>query len=164
MLWWLFVTIVGAASPKPWDGKSSDVVVERTVDASVDVLVPRLADLTFAEGIFPPECVSDWAHGSVSSGPGAIGRVTYTMGAMRRRLTAEVTRVEDHVVEYDHEGKKGFITQWRLSPDGDGTAISLGTYINAPPWPFRGMYFKKIHPEWMRCYEQTLENLVRALP
>jgi hypothetical protein len=164
MLWLLFVTIVAAASPKPWEGQSSDVVVERAVGASVEVLVPRLADLTFAEQIFPSDCLLDWAHGSVTSGSGALARVTYDMGAMKRRLTATVTRVEDHVVEYDHAGKKGFITQWRLSADGDRTTVSLGTYIHAPPWPFRGMYFKKIHPAWTQCYERTLDNLVGALP
>jgi len=163
MLWLMFPALAIAANPKPWDGKASDVVVERELSVPVEVLVPQLADFTFAEQIFPAECLTDWTHGSTTSGMGALTRVTYSVGAMKRRLTATITRMEDHVVEYDHTGKKGFITQWRLSAGESGTKISLGTYINAPPWPFRGMYFRKIHPAWMACYGQTLDNLEAAV-
>ncbi len=163
MLWLLFVTVATAANPKPWDGMSSDIVIERDIPVSVDVLVPKLSDLKFAEEIFPEDCVYEWAHGTTSAGLGGLARVTYHMGNMKRRLTAKVTRVENHVVEYDHDGKKGFITQWRLTADGPSTKVSLGTYINAPPWPFRPMYFKKIHPKWTNCYERAMDNLNAAV-
>jgi len=166
MLWLMIALVATAAKPKPWEGKSSDIVVDRDVLASVDVLVPKLSDFTFAEQIFPDDCMYDWTHGSTTSGMGAITRVTYHAGAMKRRLTATVSRMEDHVVEYDPTGKKGFVTQWRISAaaDGERTKVSLGTYIHAPPWPFRGMYFRTIHPAWTQCYEQAMDNLVEALP
>lgn len=163
MLWLLIASVAIAGKPKPWDGMSSDIVVEREVGVGVEVLVPKLTDLQFAAAIFPEECMYDWSHGSTTSGLGAIARVTYHMGSMKRRLTAKVTRVEDHVVEYDHEGNKGFITQWRMSPAAEGTTLSLGTYIHAPPWPFRPLYFNKIHPKWTACYEQAMDNLAAEI-
>ena len=145
MLWLLIANLAVAGNPKPWDGQSPDIVIERQLPVSADVLVPKLADFEFAEAIFPEDCMQDWSHGTTTRGMGAITRVTYHMGSMKRRLTAKVSRVENHVVEYDHEGKKGFITQWRLKPVDGGTELSLGTYLNPPPWPFRPVFFNKIH-------------------
>ena len=83
---------------------------------------------------------------------------------MRRNLKGQLTRAEArqdgvYFVELDHQGPKGFVTRFKLSPQGDGTGVEMTTYINQPPWPFRGVYFKKILPAWQQCHADTIKTL-----
>ena len=58
------------------------------------------------------------------------------------------------------EGKRGFITQtsWKSGPDGL-THLTFGSYVKAPPWPFKPIYFNKIHPQWTDCYQRAIDAM-----
>lgn len=149
-----------AAQAGKWDGAESDVIVERTIPADADALWLPLTNLASLSQVFPADCVTDWAHGTTTSGVGAMTRVTYRMGSMKRRLTATISKAESpRYVELDHEGKKGFVTQFRLEPVEGGTKVTLGTWITAPPAPFKGVFYNSVRPAWLDCYERTLDNL-----
>ena len=47
---WLLVGVLVASAAKPWDGKSSDIVVGRTIPATAEVL--HAAGLGFLEVAF----------------------------------------------------------------------------------------------------------------
>ena len=153
--------LCGLALAGKWDDVNSDVVVERDVSASQEELFATFTDFTAMSKVFPADCVEEWGFGVPSKGLSATSRITYHMGAMKRRLTGQIVKANEHYhVEWDHEGKKGFITQFVLSEGPGGqTHVKLGTYITAPPWPFKPLYFNKIRPEWQDCYERALVNL-----
>lgn len=159
MLTLLLTTALALAGK--WDGAETDVIVERVIPAPAEALYTPLTDLQALARVFPTDCVNDWTHGTRTAGVGALTRVTYRMGPMRRRLTATLTKAEPgRYVELDHMGRKGFVTQVRLEElAAGGTKVTLGTWIEAPPWPFKGVYFKKVRPAWLACYERTLDNL-----
>lgn len=160
MLVWMMVGLALAGQPKPWDGKSSDIVVVKDVNKTPEQLVALFSDLSALQQFFPADCVDEWGLGEPTKGVGANGRLTYNMGAMHRRLTIRVTKVEGHMVELEHDGKRGFITQtsWKPGPGGL-THVTFGSYVKAPPWPFKPMYFNKIHPQWQDCYDRAIETL-----
>ena len=149
-----------AAHAGKWDGAPSDVIVERVIPAEPAALTAPLSNLQVLAQLLPSDCVTDWANGTVTSGVGATSRVTYEMGPLRRRLTMNVTKVEEgRFVELDHPGKKGFVTQFRIEPADGGAKVTLGTYLSPPPRPFQGIYFSKVRPAWERCWTRALDNL-----
>jgi len=153
MLWLLLISWTAFAGR--WDDHPSDIVAERTIEASPEELFSAVSQFRYLSRLFPEECVEDWAIGSPS-----VARLTYHVGPMRRRLTAKISRAEaGRFVEIDHEGDKGFVTQIRFEPRGDATLVRLATFIHPPPRPFQGIYFKKVRPEWVRCYFETLDEL-----
>jgi hypothetical protein len=157
MLW----IVCALALAGKWDGAESDVVVERELTVDVQQTFDLLTDVEALQQLFPEDCVADWALGEPTTGIGANARVTYRMAGMKRRLTLTVSKAEAfYVVELDHPENKGFITQWALSEPGPGRAVvQLGTYLNAPPWPFKGYYYNKVQPAWTDCYTRTLDAL-----
>ncbi len=155
---WLLLTLCTALAGR-WDDHPSDVVVERTIEAPAEVLLSSVSQFRHLSQLFPEHCVEDWAIGSPS-----VARLTYHMGPMRRRLTAKVSRVEaGRLVEIDHEGDKGFVTQFRFEPRGGATHVTLATWMNPPPRPFRRIYFKRVHPAWTQCYAEALEELAERV-
>ena len=150
-----------AALAGKWSDTNADIVVEQVVVQSRTEVFEALSDLGRVKAAAPQSCMEEWALGVPSAGVGAKAIVTYHMGMMRRRLTLNVVRAEqEQVVTWDHPEKKGFTTQIVLSDeDGGGTRVKLGTYINAPPWPFKPYYFNRVQPEWAACYEGLLNNL-----
>ncbi len=135
-------------------------MVVKDVNKTPEQLVALFSDLSALQQFFPADCVDEWGLGEPTKGVGANGRLTYNMGAMHRRLTIRVTKVEGHMVELEHDGKRGFITQtsWKPGPGGL-THVTFGSYVKAPPWPFKPMYFNKIHPQWQDCYDRAIETL-----
>lgn len=151
---WLLLTLTTALASR-WDDHPSDVIVERTIEAPAESIFDAVSQFRYLSELFPEHCVEDWAIGSPST-----ARLTYHMGPMRRRLTAKVTRAESgRLVEIDHEGDKGFVTQFRFEPRGDATHVTLATWIHPPPRPFRRVYFKRVRPAWLTCYSEALEEL-----
>ena len=144
-----------------WDGAESDIIVERELTVDVQEAFAVLTDVEALQQIFPEDCLEDWALGAPTTGIGANARVTYHMAGMKRRLTLTISKAEEHyVIELDHPEKKGFTTQFALSEPGPGRAfVKLGTYLNAPPWPFKGYYYDKVLPAWTDCYSRTLDAL-----
>ena len=157
----MWMLLVGLAMAGKWDDVDSDVVVERDLPQTQAELFETLIDFPAMSKVLPSDCVEEWGFGVPSKGVGATTRLTYHMGAMKRRLTGSVKKAEEHyVVEWDHAGKKGFVTQFVLSEaQGGGSHLKMGTYISPPPWPFKPLYFNKIRPEWQDCYERALGNL-----
>jgi len=144
--------------------QSSDIVAIRSVGATPEALVAVLSDLRRVETLWPTDCTRDWLHGAVSVGPGASAQLTYTMGPMRRRLAATVSRVEaERFVELDHAGKRGFITRWVLTPGELGTSVEAHTWIQPPPWPFKKLYTNRVQPVWQDCQAGFLEALSEAV-
>jgi hypothetical protein len=156
VLWWC---LVAAAWAGKWTDTPSDVIVMRDIDAPTERIHPLVSDLRSLEGLLPADCATDWQHGARSRGVGARARLKYTIGPMRRTLSAVISKDQPAVVEIDHEGNKGFVTQWQLAELDGGTRVTLGTYLMPPPWPFKGVYFKKVMPAWEDCYERTLDAL-----
>lgn len=153
MLWLLLTTMTVLAGR--WDDHPSDVIVHRTIEASPERTFRAVSQFPYVTQLFPERCIEDLAVGSPST-----ARLTYHMGPMRRRLTAKVTRAEvGRLVEIDHEGDKGFVTQFRFEPRGESTHVTLATWIHPPPWPFRRIYFERVRPAWITCYVEALEEL-----
>ena len=149
--------LLGLVLANPYEGRDSVVRAEvsRTVD-SVQ-LTSAASDLQTWETLYPADCVKEWLNSTQTAGVGGRARVTYTIGAMRRRLTVEVSKVEDGLlVDLDHLGNKGFVTRVHI----DGEVVRLETFVNPPPWPLRSYFYEKLQPEWTRCQESALETLV----
>lgn len=158
----LAVAAAFAADPAP---PSPDVLTATTVAASPEAIVAVLTDLSRFQTALPPECVGRFVPGSPASGKGATARIRYDMAAMHRNLTFTITRVEADpsrsIVDFDHASNLGFITRWTLTPSEAGTAVSVKTALNAPPWPFTAYYFAAIRPEWTSCQAQIVQNVAK---
>ncbi|TNE85751.1 MAG: hypothetical protein EP330_24240 [Deltaproteobacteria bacterium] len=154
----LSLLLATALAASPYADKNADVVASATVPAPPAAVHAALEDLKTFQAILP--CSSDWNFGSVTSGQGASVELTYDVGSMHRRLTAVISKTEaPRVVDYDHAGNKGFITRWRIEEADGGSQVEVTTYLNPPPWPFRKMYFTRIHPQWVTCYDEALAKL-----
>ncbi len=140
----------------PWAGKSADVAVERTIDASPESLAARLDSTVEIARLMPEECVHSWEH----TDPTGPARVTYQIKAFKRRLTAKL-EIKDpgRVIELDHLGKKGFVTRFLLTETPKGTRVTLTSFLNPPTWPFRKYYYEAVRPDWVVCYEKVLTRL-----
>ncbi len=161
-MWLLLCGLVFAGGK--YNDVNSDVVVERDLPQSQEELFALFSDFPAMSKVFPADCVEQWGFGVPSKGMGATTIMTYHMGPMKRRLTAKVIKANEHYhVEWDHEGKKGFVTQFVLSEGAGGkTHVKLGTYVAMPPWPFKPVYFKKVKPAWEDCYDRALISLEKA--
>jgi hypothetical protein len=154
------ILAVGAALAGSFEGVDSNVIAERTMPVAAEVLYGRLLDLRALQQLIPDDCASDWTFGATSVGLGGTARVTYHAAGMHRRVDAVVSKAEDpRTIDIDHAGQRGFVTRYLLEPDAIGTHVTITTYINAPSWPFRGYYFRNVHPAWEGCHERTLTNL-----
>ena len=161
----MWMLLCGLALAGKFDDQNSDVVVERDIPKSQEALFEMFQDFPAMAKVFPSDCVEDWGFGVPSKGVGATTVVTYHMGPLKRRLTGTITKAQpSYHVEWDHEGKKGFITQFVLSegPSEGTTHVKLGTYIAPPPWPFKPVYFNKVRAEWLDCYDRALINLEKG--
>jgi hypothetical protein len=160
----LILLLQVAFAGSQWEGRDASIKVERVIMEEPAEIYAELDDLQDLSEIYAAACVRDWALAGQTEGVGARGRVTYHLSKLRRRLTVTISKAElDRYVELDHLSAKGFVTRWLLQENEAGTLVSLETFINPPPWPFRGYYFKNIQPEWQRCYETTLDNLEASL-
>jgi hypothetical protein len=161
-MWFLLLQVGFAANP--WDNHDASIRVEKLVNASPMEIYETVVDLRKLSEIFPATCVQDWALSGQTAGVGARGRVTYRFEKLKRRLTVTISKAEPgRYVELDHLGSKGFISRWLMQENGATTMLSLETFMNPPPWPFKGYYYQAIQPKWRACYELTLDNLNERL-
>ena len=156
-MWWLLCVVAFAGK---YDDVSSDVVRTSVTNRPPEMLYERLADLANWPEIFGDTCMTDWSAGSQTQGVGGQMALTYHMGPMKRRLVGTINKAEaSYVIEVDHGGRRGFITQIQLKPNSVGTEVTLGTYLNPPPWPFKATYYTKVKPAWEACYNEGLQRL-----
>jgi len=159
------LTPAAEAAPAQGASPNSDVTATRLIPLPAEALYNHLLDLRNHERIWPDDCAKKWVHGDVSVGPGASAQLVYVPSLMRRKLTTTLARADDgRLIDIDHAGNKGFVTRWRLTPEGEGaTRIDVHTYIQAPPKPFERLYFDKVRPAWQLCHQQALATLERRL-
>ena len=153
----MIALLVSSAFAGKWDGYSADVRAERAVAASPAEVTDAVRDLAAWARLVPADCAT-WELQDRTAGVGARARVTYTIASMRRRLTVEISKDEPgRLVELDHAGNKGFFTQVVPVASDTGSTVTLTTFLEPPPWPFRGVFFHKVQPAWVACYERTLD-------
>jgi hypothetical protein len=159
-VWWC----IAAAWAGKWDGVDSNVTSTATIAAPPADVYGRIDDWNGLRAIFDAECVNDWIVGDQAEGIGAEARMTYHNAMMHRRLTAKVAKlVPDRYVDLEHLGNKGFVTRFELKPAGEGaTEVTMTTYTNPPPWPFKAYYFKRVKPAWTTCQDRALANLAKG--
>ncbi len=160
MLLWL--AAVAFSAPPAWRDAPGDVIAEVVTRRPASELYLKLTDLRSLAAVYPADCAISWVHGGASTGPEARARVTYRMAGWRRRLTARFATLEENrVVQLDHEGNKGFVTQWAFDEVDGSTRVTMGSYVAAPPWPFKRYYVFQVQPAWVDCQKRTLEALIR---
>ena len=161
-MWWLSAV---AWAANPWIGLESNVVAQATIEAPREVVYDHLLSLERFAEIMGEDCTKRWSWGVTRSGEGAMARVTYVPSMMHRRLTVEVSRAESpRIIDYDHDGDRGFVTRWTLAEVDGGTEVSAVTYVTAPGWPFRKLYYTRVMPAWTSCYVDALQRLPERVP
>lgn len=157
------LALSAALAASPYAERTPAVAATASMEAPPEAVFPLLEDLEVFQQVLP--CASDWSFGTVRQGLGASVQLTYDIGSMHRRLNAAISQVKaPRVVDYDHAGNKGFVTRWEVEPEGAGSAVRVTTYINPPPWPFRKLFFERIEPQWVACYEAALAGLAERVP
>lgn len=153
MLWTLLVAF--AENPE------EDVRVARMIDGTPTEIAPMFEDTLSIEKLLPERCAFAWVHGDHPYGPASL---MYNIKSFQRRLTVTLA-VEKPLrrIAMDHQGRKGFITEFKLEPRGEQTRVQITTYLNAPGWPMRRYYFNTVQPKWRRCYEQMLDGVEARL-
>jgi len=156
----LLLVSSSVAADWPEDG---DVVVQREIAATPAAIHDHLRNLENHPSLWPEGCSSEWEFGNTTTDVGANALVTYQAGVWRRKLTVVLVGHDEQRVKLDHPGNRGFVMTYSLSPTAAGTQVEMHTWINPPPKPFTGFYFKRTYPKWLVCHEGVLENLGRAL-
>ena len=157
----VLVTGPAAAQDSP---HPDDIYADRTIEAPVAAVFAHLQSPARIASLFPSDCASDWEFDGPNEGLGARVRNTYHAGAMHRDLDGMLTRTEpEWIVELHYNGLRGFTTHFLLEPAQIGgtepTKVRLITYIGAPPWPFKGHFYKRVKPDWKDCYQRVLQQL-----
>ena len=160
----IWLTLAAAAAETFDEDAEGDVVVTRTIAASGASILATLSDLRNHPGLWPDGCVTHWEFGERQTGVGATSKVTYRgpLGWFRT-LTLVISDIDTHRIDIDHPGNKGFVTTYAMEPADGGIHVELHTWIYAPPKPFRGVYFNRIHPHFESCHSGFLENLAAAV-
>jgi len=140
------------------DEPTSDVIAERTVQASPDAVYAVLADTERMSELAPERCMRKWEV----SPDGETFEVVYLVELWRRKLQARVVPAEPgRRLEWDHLGKKGFVSRFTVqaSEQEGATDLRLVTYIRPPGWPLNRYYHRKIRPGWAECYDTFLQAI-----
>ncbi len=165
-MWW---TVLAVAAAGKWDGEEADVLLRQVVPLSREEIQRTLGDWRGWERLMP--CASEWELQERTTGVGARARALYTFGPMRQRLVGVIREdVPGVVVKLETEGKRGWFTQVTFAdPPSSGadapaamTEVTLHTPLNAPKWPFTGVFFTKVRPAWQKCYADLLGQLGRG--
>ena len=158
MFTWLMLSVATAETPD--SELEGDVIATRTIPVPSTTLLATLSDLRHYPDMWPDGCVTNWEFGERQTGIGATAQATYRapMGWFRK-LTLVISDISDRRIDIDHPGNKGFVTTYSLEPVAEGTQVEMHTWIYAPPKPFRGIYFNRIHPHFLSCHEGFLESL-----
>jgi hypothetical protein len=167
-----------APSPSRWEGLPTDIVAEHVFAVPPEVVTAALGDLARVGVVVPRDCVGRWEVGQRTSGEGATAAVRYDIALMHRSLALTVSRiVPGRYVDWDHPGRKGFVTRFTVapvSPAGDtaqeaGTAappatrVTMQSFFTGPTCPLRRYYHRVMKPEWEACQARTLVALDQAL-
>jgi hypothetical protein len=146
-----------------WDNVSTDIHARGRVTASPEAVTTLVSDLARMKALVPADCVGRWEPGLRTSGEGATSEVRYDIGLMHRTLPLVVSKVvPGRYVDWDHPGKKGFVTRWALTPDGDGTFLDMTSYFAGPGWPLRRYYHGVMKPEWEGCQARTVAAIAAS--
>ena len=141
---------------------SSDIEAARPFDGDREALVALLSDVDQLPTVFPETCTRNWEGNG--KGVGSTFEVTYSIGWWKRRLQGTVTRADVRQgIEWEHHGNRGFITRWFVEPSDNGDQLKVKTWIQAPPWPFKKTYYKRIKPRWELCYRRALDVVAERL-
>ena len=158
---WAIWAALGWAE-NPYDGWDTNVVSERVIPSPEQHLFDQIANLQQVEALFPGGCTQDWVHGARSTERGASARVTYRAAAWRRRLTIVLADARPpRLLDYEHQGDRGFVTRFLLEAVDGGTRVTMTSYVAGPPWPFRRYYVDHVQPAWRDCHAGFLSNLER---
>lgn len=150
-----FLTLALAAEP------NSDIVNSRLLRATPEKIAPALSDTRSIEELLPHRCAFDWKHGEHPYGPSDL---MYNIKSFQRRLVVFLTvKKPNRLIEMDHLGNKGFITEFKLDPVGEATQVTITTYLNPPGWPMRKYYFSAVKPRWEQCYTEFLDRLQKRV-
>jgi hypothetical protein len=156
--------VVATPSRDAYAQKNADIVITKAIPAPAATVYAYLLDLKHEPDLWTPDCAGSWSFGNVTRGLGATGHVRYTAAEWSRTLDMVLSKVQENFrIEIEHTGKKGFTTTWTLRDQGLSTSVELHTWLNAPPWPFRRFYFRKVQPAWTSCHARVLENLERVM-
>lgn len=159
---WVLLSALALGAPPAWKEAPGDVIVEATLPGSPEALYGALSDLRTLAALYPTDCTPEWETTGATSGPEARTRVTWRLGLWQRKLTAVYGKmVPGRLVQLDHQGNKGFVTQWVLDAVDGGTHVTMGTYIAPPPWPFKRTYVFHVQPAWADCQARVLQALTR---
>lgn len=142
----------------------ADIVATRRFDAPPESVYAHLLDARRVQASAPDACMRLWEFGGRTEGIGAQFSLTYALEGFRRRLDVSIVAADPpRRIEWDHHGKRGFVTRFSIAPDGAGTLVTLRTYLAEPPWPFRRYYARRVQPAWVACYDELLDNVAAVL-
>lgn len=149
------LAIVSVAQAGKWDDRETDVRVTKLIASPPRAIHEALDELAEWKARWPDDCATDF-----TVGPAQTGSVRYTFGPLRRKLDMKVIRNEaGHVFEIEHPGKRGWFTQVTYREVDAGTEVALLTPLEAPPWPFKPVFFNKIRPAMEDCYARWLDGV-----
>ena len=142
----------------------ADVKVSAVIPAPRERVAEWLTDLQHLRAVIPTTCIEEWEMGSATQGLGASAAVVYNIHAMHRRLTMAISRVDPGtLIDFDHAGAKGFVNRWTFEDAEGGTKVTVLTPLNPPPWPFQGVYFRYIKPDWEECYRRAIDGVAASV-
>lgn len=154
---WFLAAVAAQAAPVT----GGDVFAERTVAAPAAQVYAAVSSLDALARFIDPACATEWS--AVATGPDGLAatEVTWHLGLLHPRLSVVVDRSEaPRWIDYDHRGKRGFITRFTVEPVGEESArVSIHTFIDPPKWPLRRTYDTRVRPSWTACYVDSLERL-----
>lgn len=144
----------------------ADIVADIQITASPDKVHEYLLNLSNHADLSPDDCTRRWEMGARMEGVGASATLVYVAPPVwRRALTAVLIEETEQRIVLDHPGDRGFVTtfEFDLQAPVGMTALTMHTWINPPPKPFEGLYYKWIRPHWRDCQERFLTNLAAAV-
>ena len=152
-----------AAFAGKWDGQDPNIEARLVVDSTVEDLLAATSDTHVLE-LLPDRCVSELTLGEPTSGYGAPFRVRYHAGSWTRLVEARVAEVGHRHVDLEHVGRFGFTTRFGLVPVDDGIEVTMTTFLDPPPWPFKRAFYTKVRPAWASCHADLLTALAGSVP
>ncbi len=158
----MIVLSVALALAGKWDGMESNIVATTTIEAHVDTVRDKFADMD-TMNLYPPDCVSELQLGEPRQGYGAPFRVRYHAGPWTRLVEGRVEEVGHRHVDVEHVGRFGFTTRYAVevpqgaqASDGGPVNVTMTTFIDHPPWPFRKAFYTRVRPGWTACHDSLL--------
>lgn len=154
-MWTIWLAMALARSP--YEGLSADVRAAATTAMTPDEIIAAFSDLPTATKRFEGACAT--IEGASADGVNLI----WSPSMMRRKLHVKVDEVKPgRRIDWDMsslKGDLGFYLIVEVAAQDAVTTVVLRTPLNAPKWPLRGLFFKKIRPAWAACYVSAILDL-----